>query len=149
MGSIDHLLPAESSSAAETERLGARLARLLRPGDVVALYGDLGAGKTHLSKGLCAGLDIDPARVTSPTFTIVNEYHGRLPVYHVDAYRINHLEEFFELGYDTFFFGDGLTIIEWPSRVEALIPAGAIRLRLTHAGGDQRRIEHVPDGAPA
>jgi tRNA threonylcarbamoyladenosine biosynthesis protein TsaE len=141
---IDTLLPADTQSAAETEALGARLAAALSPGDVVALYGDLGAGKTHLAKGICAGLDIPADRVTSPTFTIVNEYEGRLPVYHVDAYRINHLEEFFELGYDAFFFGDGVTIVEWPSRVEALIPGDAIRLRLTHLGGDGRRVERAP-----
>ena len=114
---------------------------MLQPGDVLALYGDLGAGKTHLVKGLCAGLGIPAASVSSPTFTLVNEYDGALPVYHFDAYRIERTEEFFELGYETYFFGDGVCLVEWPERVEALIPDHAIRLRLTHLGGDRRRIE--------
>jgi tRNA threonylcarbamoyladenosine biosynthesis protein TsaE len=146
---LESHLPARTDSAAATVALGARLAAALEPGDVVALYGDLGAGKTHLAKGICEGLGIDPMSVTSPTFTIVQEYAGRLPVYHVDAYRINRIEEFFELGYDSFFFGEGVTLIEWPERVEPLIPAGAIRLRLAHAGGDGRTVERDAGAAQA
>lgn len=146
---FDNLLPAETAAAEETVALGARLADHLQPGDVVALYGDLGAGKTHLAKGICSGLGIPVETVTSPTFTIVQEYAGRLPVYHVDAYRIDRIEEFFELGYDTFFFGEGVTLIEWPERVAPLIPAGAIRLRLSHGGGDARRVEAVREEVQA
>lgn len=135
------LLPAETASPAETVALGRRLAPRLQPGDVLALYGDLGAGKTHLVKGLCDGLGIAADAVSSPTFTIVNEYAGALPVYHFDAYRIERPDEFFELGYEAYFFGDGVTVIEWPERVEALIPEHAIRLRLSHAGEDRRRVE--------
>ena len=138
---LDDLLPAESASPDETVALGRRLADVLQPGDVLALYGDLGAGKTHLVKGLCAGLGVPAATVSSPTFTLVNEYDGALPVYHFDAYRIERVEEFFELGYETYFFGDGVCLVEWPERVEALVPDHAIRLRLTHLGGDRRRIE--------
>ncbi len=139
--SFTDLLPAETASPDETVALGQRLAERLEPGDVLALYGDLGAGKTHLVKGLCAGLGIAPEAVSSPTFTIVNEYDGTLPVYHIDAYRIERPDEFFELGYETYVFGDGVCLIEWPERVEALIPEHALRLRLTHGGGDIRRIE--------
>jgi tRNA threonylcarbamoyladenosine biosynthesis protein TsaE len=135
------LLPAESASPDETVALGRRLADALQPGDVLALYGDLGAGKTHLVKGLCAGLGIPAADVSSPTFTLVNEYDGDLPVYHIDAYRIERTEEFFELGYETYFFGDGICLVEWPERVEPLVPDHALRLRLTHLGDDRRRIE--------
>lgn len=124
--------------------LGQRLAAHLEPGDVVALHGDLGAGKTHLVKGMCAGLGVPTSAVTSPTFTIANEYDGAGgPVYHLDAYRIEHPDEFFELGYETYFFGDGICLLEWPEQVAALIPDGAIRLRLTHHGGDQRRVEQA------
>lgn len=139
--SFADLLPADTASPDETVALGRRLAGALQPGDVVALYGNLGAGKTHLVKGLCAGLGVPPERVTSPTFTLVNEYDGDLPVFHFDAYRIERPEEFFQLGYEDYFFGDGVSLVEWPGRVEDLIPPEAIRLRLTHGGGDVRRIE--------
>ena len=141
MTALADLLPVESTSPDETVALGRRLADALQPGDVLALYGDLGAGKTHLVKGLCAGLGVSAASVSSPTFTLVNEYDGELPVYHIDAYRIERPEEFFELGYETYFFGDGVCLVEWPERVEALVPDHALRLRLTHLGGDRRRIE--------
>lgn len=137
-------LPRETTSEAETRALGAEVAPLLEPGDVVALYGDLGAGKTQLVKGICAALGVDPARVSSPTFTIVQEYAGRDgPLYHVDAYRITDPDEFFELGYEDYFYGDGICFVEWPERVEALLPEHTRRLRLTHGGGDRRRIEVV------
>ncbi len=145
MPDLAALLPAETASPEETVALGRRLAAHLEPGDVLALYGDLGAGKTHLVKGICAGLGVPPAAVTSPTFTIANEYDGDLPVYHLDAYRVERPEEFFELGYETYFFGDGVCLVEWPERVEALIPDDAIRLRLTHGGGDRRTIERLSD----
>ena len=139
--SLADLLPVESASPDETVDLGRRLAEALQPGDVVALYGDLGAGKTHLVKGLCAGLGVPAAAVSSPTFTLVNEYDGTLPVYHFDAYRIERPEEFFEIGYESYFFGDGVCLVEWPERVEGLVPNHALRLQLTHLGEDRRRIE--------
>jgi|SRR5690554_7431422 tRNA threonylcarbamoyladenosine biosynthesis protein TsaE len=142
-GSKQRILPAETSSAAETEAVGARLAEYLEPQAIVALYGDLGAGKTHLVRGICTGLGVPPEAVSSPTFTIVNEYEGRLPVYHFDAYRVKGPEEFFELGYEEYFYGDGICLIEWPERVEALLPDDTIRLRLVHLGEDRRRIERV------
>ncbi|ARA94188.1 MAG: tRNA (adenosine(37)-N6)-threonylcarbamoyltransferase complex ATPase subunit type 1 TsaE [Bacteroidetes bacterium] len=134
--------PRETASEAETRALGAELAPRLSPGDVVALYGDLGAGKTQLVKGICAALGVDPTLVSSPTFTIVQEYAGHTgPLYHIDAYRIADPAEFFELGYEEYFYGEGLCFVEWPERVEALLPPHTLRLRLTHAGGDRRRIE--------
>jgi len=140
---LSDLLPAETASPEETVALGRRLAERLAPGIVVALYGDLGAGKTHLAKGLCAGLGVAPDAVTSPTFTLVQEYAGRLPVYHFDAYRIDRLAELYDLGYEEYFFGEGVTLVEWPERVEPLIPADALRLRLTHLGADRRQIERI------
>ena len=137
-------LPAETASAEETEAFGHRLAASLAPGDVVALYGDLGAGKTHLVKGIGAAFGIPPEQITSPTFTIVHEYAGNaFPLYHIDAYRIKALNEFFELGYEEYFYGDGLCLIEWPEKVEPLLPEHTLRLRLSHLGGDRRRIEHI------
>ncbi len=142
-GSKQRILPAETSSAAETEAVGARLAEYLEPQAIVALYGDLGAGKTHLVRGICTGLGVPPEAVSSPTFTIVNEYEGRLPVYHFDAYRVKGPEEFFELGYEEYFYGDGICLIEWPERGEALLHDDTIRLRPLHLGEDRRRIERV------
>lgn len=136
------ILPAETTSAAETEALGRRLAGTLHVGDVVALYGDLGAGKTHLVKGICAASGIPPAAVTSPTFTLLHEYPGdRHTIYHFDAYRIERIEEFFELGYEDYFYGDGLCLVEWPEHVEPLLPEHTLCLRLSHRGGNRRRIE--------
>ncbi len=143
MPDFHELLPAETASPEATIALGRRLAAHLEPGDVLALSGDLGAGKTHLVKGLCAGLGVPLETVTSPTFTIVNEYGGRLPVYHLDAYRIERPEEFFELGYETYFFGDGVCLVEWPERVADLIPGDALCLRLTHLGEERRRVERL------
>jgi len=143
---LGELLPLETASVEETMRLGERLAERLRPGDIVALYGDLGAGKTHLVKGIARALGVDDAAVSSPTFTIVHEYAGKYPIYHIDAYRVDDPDEFYELGYEDYFYGEGLCLIEWPSRIESLLPDDALRLRLTHQGGDRRRIEPIADG---
>lgn len=140
------ILPADTASVDETMALGERLAARLGAGDVVALYGDLGAGKTHLVKGIARALDVPPETVSSPTFTIVHEYDGVVPIYHMDAYRIEHPDELYELGYEEYFYGEGLCLVEWPARVEALLPDGAIRLRLTHQGGDRRLIEWMNGG---
>lgn len=135
------LLPAETDSVEATLALGSRLAEQVGVGDVVALYGDLGAGKTHLIKGLCAAYGVPASNVTSPTFTIINEYEGSsFPIYHFDAYRVERIDEFFELGYDEYFYGDGLCLIEWPERLEPLLPEHTLRLQLTHLGGNRRRI---------
>jgi tRNA threonylcarbamoyladenosine biosynthesis protein TsaE len=138
-----------SSSVAETMELGRALAEAATPGTVVALYGDLGTGKTHLVKGVADGLGIDPATVRSPTFVIVRTYEeGRLPLYHFDAYRVGGEDEFVELGYEEYFFGEGVSVVEWPGRVESLLPADALRLHLTHVSETERRIERV-EGDPS
>ena len=136
--------PAETHSPAETRSLAAGLAKTLRAGDVVALFGELGAGKTEFVRGVCAALGVDTEQVSSPTFTIVNEYDGeRLPVYHFDAYRIKSQDEFFEFGYQDYFGGDGICFVEWAERIEPLLPDDAIRLRFDHAGPQTRRIIRI------
>ncbi len=138
------LLPAVSKSPDETRKLGRRLAPRFAGGSVVALYGDLGSGKTVLTKGICAGLGVNEHEVTSPTFSLINEYQGsQIPVYHVDTYRLESLKEFMALGYEDYFFADGVTIVEWADRVEPLIPADAVRIMLKHVSHDTRRIELV------
>lgn len=136
------LLPATTRSARETELLGERMAAHLRPGDVVALYGDLGAGKTHLVRGIARGLGVTGDVVSSPTFTLVHEYRGAAcPVYHVDVYRLKTLDEFVDLGYEDLFAQDVLCLLEWPERVETLLPPEAVRLRLRHEGDTARHVE--------
>jgi tRNA threonylcarbamoyladenosine biosynthesis protein TsaE len=140
MASLDALLPAETASPGETLALGERLAAFLQPGDVLALYGDLGAGKTHLVKGLARGLGADPADVSSPTFTLVNEYATDPPLYHLDVYRIERLSELQEIGVEELLSGEGICVIEWPERMEPLLPPHTLRLRLHHLDGTRRRI---------
>ncbi len=133
--------PEISASEARTRTLGKTFATRLQSGDVVALYGTLGAGKTQFVKGICTYFDIPPEQVSSPTFTIVNEYNGSAgPIYHFDAYRIEQVSEFFEMGYEDYFFGDGICLVEWPDRVEPLLPDDTIRLQFTHLGDDRREI---------
>ncbi|MDX1419514.1 MAG: tRNA (adenosine(37)-N6)-threonylcarbamoyltransferase complex ATPase subunit type 1 TsaE [Rubricoccaceae bacterium] len=135
------LLPAETASPVETLALGERLAAHLRPGDVLALYGDLGAGKTHLAKGLARGLGADAEDVSSPTFTLVNEYATDPPLYHLDVYRIERLHELEEIGVEEILWGEGVCVVEWPERMEPLLPAHTLRVRLLHLDGDRRRVE--------
>ncbi|HET6566941.1 MAG TPA: tRNA (adenosine(37)-N6)-threonylcarbamoyltransferase complex ATPase subunit type 1 TsaE [Rhodothermales bacterium] len=138
------LFPATTHSPEETRELGAKIAGELRPGDVLALYGELGAGKTHLVQGIARALGVPDGAVTSPTFTIVNEYTGPyFDIYHFDAYRIKSQDEFYELGFEDYFYGDGLCIVEWPDKVESLLPENTIRLKLSHLNMDDRKIEQV------
>ena len=129
-------------SDAETEAVGAELASGLGPGARVLLYGELGAGKTAFVRGLAAGLGIDPDEVSSPTFTLVQEYSGRLPLFHVDLYRLAP-GEVDDLGLDALAAG-GVLAIEWAERLPRADP-GAIHVRLEHAGEDLRRITIADD----
>jgi tRNA threonylcarbamoyladenosine biosynthesis protein TsaE len=135
-------VPARRLTAATPEATaaaGEALGRTLGPGDVVALYGELGAGKTCFTQGLARGLEVD-ARATSPTFVLVNEYRGRLTVYHVDAYRTASLDELLDLGLLDLLGGEGVTILEWADKAEALLPARAIRVRLEGVGDEPRLV---------
>lgn len=128
-----------SDAPEETEAAGARLAAQLGPGDVVALTGELGSGKTCFIQGLARGLGV-AGRATSPTFVLINEYRGRLPVYHVDAYRTRSLAELQDLGLEELFDGEGVTVVEWADRLEPLLPARAVRVHLEGVGDEPRRI---------
>jgi tRNA threonylcarbamoyladenosine biosynthesis protein TsaE len=110
-----------SKSAEHTYKLGAGLGKALQQGDIICLTGDLGAGKTAFTKGIGVGLDIQEF-ITSPTYTIINEYNGRIPLYHFDVYRLEGVEEMYELGYEEYFFGDGAVVIEWADIVKDIIP---------------------------
>ena len=140
MPDLSDLLPAETASAVETVSLGRRLAGRLAPGDVVALAGDLGAGKTHLAKGIAAGLGLDPAAVTSPTFALVQE-HGDGALLHLDLYRIESDDEAARLGLAELLDGDAVALVEWPERAPDWLPGRTVWLSLTHLGGDRRQVE--------
>ena len=129
-----------SHSREETRAFGARLARMLQPGDVLLLLGDLGAGKSELTRGIAGGLGItDP--VTSPTFTILNCYEGgRIPLYHFDWYRLNDTEELYEMGLDEYLGGDGIAVIEWPMKCPEAIPEKCLVIRLEPLGEEEREI---------
>jgi len=135
------LFPVTTESGEETQTLGAQLAAELDAGAVLALYGDLGTGKTHLVKGIAQGLGLNPSAVRSPTFTILHTYEqGRLPLYHFDAYRVQTPDEFVELGFEEYVHGDGVTCIEWADRVASLLPPHTLHLTLNHVDPQRRRL---------
>ena len=124
----------------ETEALGAHLARALEPGAVVAFTGDLGAGKTAFVRGLARGLGVQD-RVTSPTFTIVNEYEGgRLPLFHFDLYRLGSADELFDIGWEDYLARGGVCAVEWSERMEELLEPGTIRVDLRRGEDEDRRV---------
>jgi len=115
----------------ETVRLGQRFARDLGAGDVVALFGELGSGKTTFVQGVCMEL-VSPEKPSSPTFTLINEYRGRLPVYHFDFYRIDDMAEAQELGLSEYFGGDGVCLIEWAEKITGLLPERRYEVHFMH-----------------
>ena len=129
-----------SASPEDTRALGERLGRRLAPGAVIACVGELGAGKTCFLQGLAHGLGVT-APVTSPTFVLINHYRGRLPVYHLDAYRTDSLAEVVDLGIEEMLHGDGVTVIEWADKIAGLLPANAITVTITGLGDEPRQIE--------
>ncbi len=135
------MLTADTHSAAETRALGERLARQLKPGDVVVLQGELGAGKSELTRGIAKGLGVTET-VTSPSFTILNVYEsGRCPLYHFDWYRIESADELYELGMDEYLGGDGIAVVEWAERCPEAVPDKHKRIVLRTTGEESRRIE--------
>jgi tRNA threonylcarbamoyladenosine biosynthesis protein TsaE len=126
---------------AETEAIARKIAAELQPGDIVALQGELGAGKTHFTKGLVAGL-ASAASVTSPTFTIVHEYaDGRLPIYHFDFFRLENARAATAIALDDYFFGEGVCVVEWADRFPELIPASARWIRFEMNSPTERKIQ--------
>lgn len=119
-----------SFSSQETQSIGEKIGRCLVSGQVMALCGDLGAGKTCLVQGIARGLQVLDRYIPSPTFTIMNEYQGRLPLYHFDVYRLVGPEEMEALGYEEFFYGEGVTVIEWAEKIAPLLPQDHLRVFL-------------------
>jgi tRNA threonylcarbamoyladenosine biosynthesis protein TsaE len=137
-----------SRSARATWRLGRRLGAALQPGDVVALIGDLGAGKTQLVRGACAGAGVDEGEVSSPTFAIVQTYRGRLSFHHADLYRLADLDELYATGFMDLVGGDGALVVEWADRVAGWAPEERLEVRLDEVAGrpNARRIALIGTG---
>lgn len=131
----------QTSSPEATQSLAERLGQLLQPGDVVALVGELGSGKTLFSQGLASGLGVPKTfYITSPTFAIINEYPGRVPFYHLDLYRVRVRAEFSELGLEEILYGRGAVAIEWAERLGEDLPAERLEVHLTFLGEEERDI---------
>ena len=132
-----------SQSLEDTQKIAAEFAKSLKSGDVLCMYGDLGAGKTAFVQGLAKGLGIED-HVTSPTFTIVNEYYGSMPLYHFDVYRIADSDEMYEIGYEEYVYGDGVSVIEWPQLIDDILPEKRYEITILKdydKGEDYRTIE--------
>lgn len=130
-------------SVEEMFQFSKKIAHLCKPGDVIALEGDLGAGKTTFTKGFALGLGIHRT-VNSPTFTIIKEYEGRIPLYHMDVYRVTDGLE--DLGFDEYFEGEGVTVIEWAHLIEDQLPEEKLTIYLYHEGLEERKVVLVPQG---
>lgn len=132
----------ETFSSEETEAIGVKMGQAAKPAQVYSLDGDLGVGKTVFTKGFARGLEITE-QVTSPTFTIINEYLGRIPLYHFDVYRISSEEEMDDIGYEDYFYGHGVSLVEWATLIPNLIPRNAIHITIEkdfEKDDDYRRI---------
>ena len=136
----DDVVMLETLSAEATRALGRTLARALRPGDCLALTGELGTGKTQLVKGIAEGLGIDPRDVASPTFVLHAVYEGALTLHHLDAYRLRSAREFEDLAVEEYLDAGGVAVIEWADRVRDALPPARLEIALEHAGDDRRRV---------
>ena len=137
----------ELQSLGETERFGRFLGTIATPGDVVLLGGSLGAGKTTLTQFIGAGLEVPATSyITSPTFSLMHEYQGRLPLYHMDLYRLSSAEEIEELGFLEYIYGEGLTVVEWPDRLGKMLPDEYLELTLEIEGESCRKVRIVAHG---
>jgi len=136
-----------TNSPEETMRLGRKIGKLLKQGNVVALIGNLGVGKTVIANGLCTGLGVKEDYITSPTYTIINQYDGRIPVYHIDLYRLNDSKELYNLGWDEYIYGNGTCIIEWADKAGEMLPEEYLMINIEVTGNDKRRITLQSKGA--
>ena len=130
-----------SDSAAETERIGERLAAKLNGDEVIALFGGLGMGKTAFTRGLARGLGVDDG-VSSPTFALVNEYRGRFPIYHFDMYRVQSWDDLYSTGFFDY-IDNGVLVIEWSENIEGALPDNALRVTISRGEHDEQRIFEI------
>jgi tRNA threonylcarbamoyladenosine biosynthesis protein TsaE len=141
------MLTVISGSAAETAAIGERLGTLLGEGDFIALTGELGSGKTQFARGVVAGIGVDPAvPVTSPTYTLMNLYHGRLSLYHFDLYRLVGDQDVADLGFEEYFYGTGVCLVEWAERLGCLLPEERLTVLFSYLDDNSRNISFEPCG---
>ena len=138
---IPHGLRIELADESETERLGRAIASAVRPDDVLGLVGPLGAGKTRLARAIAEGMGVDPRDVSSPTFVLIHEYEGRMPVFHFDAYRLDGPAAFEALGVSDYWEAGGVCLVEWADRVAALLPESTAYLTIEPTGATSRQID--------
>ena len=131
-----------SQSPHETMQIGALIGAILEPGDIVALIGELGAGKTCLTQGLARGLDVpDGFQITSPTFTLINEYPGRVRLVHLDTYRLNGVQDLVEMGYEDYFFDENVVVIEWAEKIKEVLPDSTVYIKMAYIEENCRSID--------
>jgi tRNA threonylcarbamoyladenosine biosynthesis protein TsaE len=135
-----------TTSTDQTWKTGELLGKRLNAGDTVCLYGDLGAGKTSFSYGIALGLEVKEQYITSPTFTFVNEYEGRVPFYHIDLYRLQEPDELENIGFEEYIDSDGVTVIEWAERAEDELPAENLSVYLSYVDEHSREIGFLAEG---
>ena len=134
-----------SNSPDETYKIGETIGKITNPGDILCLNGELGAGKTVFAKGVASGLGVQ-GRVASPTFTLINEHQGRIPFYHMDVYRLGSPEEMLDLGYEEYFYDQGVTLVEWAQLVDEVLPGERLDIAITQAGEHHRKLVFIPRG---
>jgi tRNA threonylcarbamoyladenosine biosynthesis protein TsaE len=134
-----------SHSPEQTQKLGVEMGKLALPGDIFLLVGDLGAGKTCLTQGIAWGLNIREY-AASPSFVVIRELHGRLALYHIDFYRLDHLEEIAELGLDDYLYGKGVSVVEWADKGLSLLPAEHLLVDISYLSDTERRLKLKPSG---
>jgi tRNA threonylcarbamoyladenosine biosynthesis protein TsaE len=147
ISSLKHKMVIQTKRVSETIRIGKSIGGHLLPGDVVALVGELGAGKTQFIKGLAVGAGIsNPAYISSPSFTLIHEYLGKIPFYHVDLFRLEREKEAEELGLEDYFQGEGITAIEWADKIPSLLPPQNLFIHITYLGKNSRSLEIIGRG---
>ena len=130
----------ECSSEQATMDLARKIGEESRPGDIICLKGELGAGKTHFVKGFVTAFGIPQEAVSSPTFSIIQEYSGTVPIYHFDFYRLENVREALEIGSEEYFYGEGVSIIEWPERIDAILPENVKQIHIASINSTTRQI---------
>ena len=132
----------KTSGVSETIALGEKIGKLLKPGAVVALKGDLGAGKTYLTKGIAKALGA-LVEAKSPTFTLINVYGGKIPLYHFDCYRLKNARDLEKLGYEEYFYGSGVSVVEWADKIRELLPKNSVYIEITITGENERTFKII------